>query len=230
MNILKQVKTAKTGVEFALAYLRLATEPGNTLRVFQMEEVMMQMLDDAGTSVKADLTGLLHQNPAIAAMLAERRLMPRFELEDLADCPPGSLGHAFYNHMRDNGLKPDFFPDLPQDSDIHFVEQRLRQTHDIWHVLTGFNTDVPGEVGLQAFYAAQIANPISISIMSAFVLHTIAHLSMIPPTLEALKAGYSAGQTAACIIPVRWEERWNVPLDDLRREYNITPASRISYN
>ena len=31
---------------------------------------------------------------------------------------------------------------------------RLRETHDIVHVLTGFGTDGPGELGLQAFNLA----------------------------------------------------------------------------
>jgi ubiquinone biosynthesis protein Coq4 len=33
--------------------------------------------------------------------------------------------------------------------------KRGYETHDIWHVVTGFHTDVAGELGLQAFYLAQ---------------------------------------------------------------------------
>ncbi len=31
----------------------------------------------------------------------------------------------------------------------------LYQTHDIWHVVTGWGNDLPGEVGLGGFYSAQ---------------------------------------------------------------------------
>ena len=36
-----------------------------------------------------------------------------------------------------------------------FVSHRLHETHDIIHVLTGFGTDLVGEMGLQAFALAQ---------------------------------------------------------------------------
>jgi ubiquinone biosynthesis protein Coq4 len=35
--------------------------------------------------------------------------------------------------------------------DTSYLLLRLRQTHDLWHVVTGFSTNVPGELGLKAF-------------------------------------------------------------------------------
>ena len=37
---------------------------------------------------------------------------------------------------------------------------RLRETHDIVHVLTGFGTDGPGELGQQAFNLAKNRSPL----------------------------------------------------------------------
>jgi ubiquinone biosynthesis protein Coq4 len=46
------------------------------------------------------------------------------------------------------------------------VGQRTRQTHDLWHVLTGLGTDIPGEIALQAFTYEQLHHNFSRLIMS----------------------------------------------------------------
>ena len=48
----------------------------------------------------------------------------------------------------------------------------MRETHDIWHVATGFGTDVAGELGLQAFYLAQLKAPLSTLLLSVGMLNT----------------------------------------------------------
>lgn len=40
------------------------------------------------------------------------------------------------------------------------MEIRLSQTHDLRHVLTGFDTSLHGEIGLQAFYLGQFPYPL----------------------------------------------------------------------
>ena len=60
-------------------------------------------------------------------------------MDSLRSRPPGSLGHAWAQHLDDNGLKPfDYGP-------------RRQQLHDGVHVLTGYGTDPLGEAEVQAF-------------------------------------------------------------------------------
>jgi ubiquinone biosynthesis protein COQ4 len=61
------------------------------------------------------------------------------ELDDLRSLPPGTLGHAWAEHLDVNGLKP--FDSGP----------RRQQLHDGVHVLTGYGTDPVGEAEVQAF-------------------------------------------------------------------------------
>ena len=51
-------------------------------------------------------------------------------------------------------------------SDAAYVELRLSQTHDLWHVITGFDTMVAGEIGLQAFHLTQFPHPLG-AVLSA---------------------------------------------------------------
>ena len=57
---------------------------------------------------------------------------------------------------------PDVFDGPPAgvtNERAAYVIQRLRQTHDLWHVVTGYDTDPASEVALQAFTYAQLRAP-----------------------------------------------------------------------
>ena len=64
--------------------------------------------------------------------------------------------------------------------DASYILLRLRQTHDIWHLITGFGTDVAGELGLKAFELAQTRRPM------ALVLLTFGLLKALIKTPDAL--------------------------------------------
>lgn len=64
---------------------------------------------------------------------------PIVEMDYLRSLPPGTLGHAWAEHLDTNGLQP-------------FVRgPRRQQLHDGVHVLTGYGTDPVGEAEVQAF-------------------------------------------------------------------------------
>src|SRR5689334_8061536 len=76
------------------------------------------------------------------------------DLDQLAALPAGTLGHAYATFLRSHGLTPDVFDEAPagvRDPKMAYMIQRARQTHDLWHVVTGCETDPAGEVALQAF-------------------------------------------------------------------------------
>ena len=63
--------------------------------------------------------------------------------------PQDSLDFTFATIMKDRGLEPHFYrardsPNLDDESD--YVTKRARKTHDLYHILSGFNMDV--EVGV----------------------------------------------------------------------------------
>jgi hypothetical protein len=62
-------------------------------------------------------------------------------LRDLANCPPGSLGRAYFDFYDRWGLS---FPGEEGGGDVTLV------AHDFSHVLAGYDTDAPSEVALQA--------------------------------------------------------------------------------
>lgn len=78
--------------------------------------------------------------------------------------PKGTLAHEYADYMETEGLSAaglvaefdDFRGDRPRVNDrIEWYIDRLRDTHDILHILTGFGRDTLGEQCLGAFVSKQ---------------------------------------------------------------------------
>ena len=220
-----QINGAISSVSLARAYFSLVADPNNTLLVFKLQE---QMLKAASATDRQNIIAQFKQDSTLGPMLEERYLAPDYAVEDLASKTPGTLGYAYYRHMHDNGFTPDFFPPVKPVDELSYFELRMRQTHDIWHVITGFNPSVEEEVGLQAFYAAQMSGPFNFVLVSAGVLHgAIRNPKIAKPIMEAIIKGWETGKAARPIAAAKWEEMWDRPLADIRREYNVIPISTL---
>jgi ubiquinone biosynthesis protein COQ4 len=105
-------------------------------------------------------------SPEGARLLKERTYLPPI-LDDhswIRQLPEGTVGRAYVDFMEREGLtaqglveeslkhragQPDF------DDDYLWFGNRLRDTHDLFHVLSGYNRDALGEASLLAFTYSQ---------------------------------------------------------------------------
>jgi ubiquinone biosynthesis protein COQ4 len=150
---------------------------------------------------------------------------PSYEVDDLLQLPASTLGGAYARHMKSRGLRPDFFEDVPPRHRMHFLRLRLRQTHDIWHVLSGFDTDEFGEVGLQGFYFAQFTNGQSALILASAALKSVlrGRFGDLEKHLDAFCEGYRNGRNAASLLAVEWESMWGEELAVVRQRLKVEP-------
>jgi ubiquinone biosynthesis protein Coq4 len=170
----------------------------------------------------------LKRHPRTAAALRERRLIGRIELEGLSALPVGSLGRSFFDHCRTRDLDPNLVH-VPPDDETGWVLNHLYQTHDIWHVVTGWDNDLPGEVGLGNFYSGQFGSPAFFGFMLALILGNVVwRRAALDPVMEAMALGYQAGRKAEPMFGVHWDELWEVPLDDVRARFGIELPSAAS--
>lgn len=133
--------------------------------------------------------------------------------------PADTLGGAYARYLDENKLDPDLFqapPGLPPV--IAYLAQRMRQTHDVWHVLTGYKPDVPGELALQAFTFGQTRMPSSWLIAT---MGTIRFGLGRPRMFADAIRGYRRGSAATFLPTVRFEEMWEKKVEDVRRELGI---------
>jgi ubiquinone biosynthesis protein Coq4/ribosomal protein S18 acetylase RimI-like enzyme len=175
-----------------------------------------------GTEAQAHMVQALNADPACAALIQERYLPSRHDLTRLRQYPKDSLGYAYATWMKDTELYPDLYSDIAVDSDASYVEARLGQTHDLWHLVTGFDTSVAAEIGLQAFHLAQFPYPLAAMLLAnALVSDTLLEPSHLPKLLAAIKVGWQLGKQSQPLFAQKWEQVWEKPLAQLRQELNL---------
>jgi ubiquinone biosynthesis protein COQ4 len=194
---------------------RLLVDPDDTVQVFLMGIVLNgPYVPRLMLRIAADPEGakLIEERPAIDSSTVD--------WDRLRALPKTTLGGAYVRYLDENKLDPDLFqapPALPQP--LRFIAQRIRQTHDIWHVLTGYAPDVPGELALQGFTFAQLRMP------SSLLLSTLGTLFKAPTNARRVLDGYRRGRDAAFLPVVRFETMWERELDDVRRELGVRPPA-----
>jgi len=177
----------------------------------------------------------MKEDPATSAMLAERYMGPDFDLEKLSKMPEGSLGWTYAKVMKAINYEPDFYRLRSVESDADYIINRVRKTHDLHHILTGFSFDDFGENGVISVTVAQIGYPgwMLIDIIS-LMLYFFSGKDELGINIEYLfdliSDGIKMGRKAKPLFPVKWEEVFERPLDELREELNIKPVTSGKYS
>lgn len=167
----------------------------------------------------------LQSDPALCARLRERARLGPVELERLKVLPKGTLGAEYAAFMRARNLSAGTLSPPRVDTELGYVAAHVRESHDLWHVLTGFDTDVAGELGLQAFYVAQLRVPFGMLLVSLGLLNGLfSSACERERRMRAVVRGWLLGKRARPLFGVRWSELWSVPLDDLRRALGLDLA------
>src|SRR5215472_2606721 len=123
------------------------------------------------------------------------------------------------------GLDPADIPYREHRDDGTFVQAHLYETHDIWHAVTGFETDIAGELGLQAFYSAQVDGDLPrLLVIGGLINAGLQGGGDWSRRLEAVAKGWSLGKRARPLFGVEWDELWGLPLDEVRRRLDVEPA------
>lgn len=202
--------------KLAIALVRLVRDPDRLDVVFGLSDALLR--DPAAT---AEFAATL-DDPQIARACRARLRTPALDLKTLEAAPAGTLAHAAAEFFRAHGLNPGALPRKDATTDAEWLNAHLYETHDLWHVVTGFPPNVAGELGLQAFYATQLSGPFPLAILSAGMLNTLLFASeQTDERLAAIARGWRMGKRAARLIGVDWSKLLGRPLDDVRRELGI---------
>ncbi len=143
-------------------------------------------------------------------------------MDEMIAMPETTLGGAYARYLRKRDLSPESIPDLPASGDIEYMIAHYYETHDLWHVLTGFDTDPAGEAGVQAFLLAQSRSYLPLLVLSSILLNTVlyAYEDRVA-RLDALTRGWLLGRAAKSFVGVDWRPYLARPLDEVRREFAI---------
>jgi len=172
----------------------------------------------------------LRNDPATQPAAAEARVDTAIDLDALQSLEEGCLGQVFAEHCRNRGINPNLV-NVPIEQESDWLLNHLFQTHDIWHVLTGWSNDEVGEVGLAGFYCGQLGSPpFFIFLLSLILLKKVLRRDNdIDEHISAFGVGYRAGQTAKPLFGTNWADCWETPLHELRRKLGIDSTQASDY-
>jgi ubiquinone biosynthesis protein COQ4 len=201
------------------ALQRLFANPDDTQQVF----VIINAL--SGHSPQRMLRRLAEDGTGARLLASKSNLLPLLlDRPYLRSLPDGSLGRAYLAFVESEGITADGLvqasqvhdPDAEVDPDLEYLRGRMRDTHDLWHAVTGYKGDLLGEAALLAFTLAQTRNPgIALIVTTAFLRgRELGARSQIV-------RGLVRGVRARWLVAFDWEKALTRPLADVRRELRI---------
>ncbi len=147
--------------------------------------------------------------------------------------PEGSLAHAYCDFMEREGLTAQglveefdrFAHDKPKYNDqFQWYMNRMRDVHDMLHVLTGYGRDALGEACVLAFTYSQQPSPAHLFIGYMAGLNIGKQVKSSAPVLRAIREAQGLGKACPRIAELAITELLPMQLDEVRRKLNITPA------
>ncbi len=140
------------------------------------------------------------------------------DLAVLHQLPPDTLGGAYARHMLAHGFNVDAFADPERGTKF---ERRLGITHDVQHIITGFDTSPVGEYGLAAFLLVQYGDLLNVFVLSWVPWSAIGNFRSIPKLVKSLWRGFVGGCGSAPLAAYPFEDNWHKLLTDVRQELKI---------
>jgi len=153
----------------------------------------------------------------------------RFTLAALSRCPRGSLGGEFHALIVDNGfdlevLDREALGLAKMAPPLDYLNARILQCHDLWHLVAGYRTTSLHEVAISGFQMGQFGHHYS----SMFLAMVLSRVAFERPEggglmLDTILAGWKHGRESPPLLGVDWPALWALPTEDIRARLGLVP-------
>ena len=154
--------------------------------------------------------------------------------DHLRALPDGTLGREYVRFADDKNIYPEQFEALLTEAlgrssdeishgseEGHFVHDRYRHLHDVWHVVLGYDTDDEGELGILAFTGRQ--NGYRAHYIAAFIQASVGLFKGEGRKLRVFVKGWRRARRAECLLNQDWKALFELPLEEVRQRLNLYP-------
>ncbi|HKB96217.1 MAG TPA: Coq4 family protein [Rhizomicrobium sp.] len=168
-------------------------------------------------------------SPTGSAVLRERRrlLDTLTDRARLAALPQGSVGRTYFDFMEEENLSAEGLVQASQNwdhdpvpPDFALYRERMRDAHDLTHVLTGYGRDPLGEICLLAFMYAHSRN------LGMALIVAMGWPRLPPAGRRAVTEGWRNGRKTRWLQDQDFEALLPRPLQAVRRELGIADPLR----
>ncbi|MEM7077732.1 MAG: Coq4 family protein [Pseudomonadota bacterium] len=159
-----------------------------------------------------------------------RKPMPALiSLQTLSVCPPDSLARTLHRMLVDNGFDPEV---LDRESlglsdltpALRYLNTRILQMHDVWHLVAGYETTALHEIAISSFQLAQFGHNYSGMFLAFIVLRS--HLGGglgYELLMRTIAEAWHHGRENPPFMAVEFEEEWQDSIDTIRTRHGIQP-------
>lgn len=146
--------------------------------------------------------------------------------------PPDSLGRQYLDFMEHGGFTVEGlvtaskkgYGERTDDSDVRVFSNWARDSHDLWHVLTGYGRDSLGELCLLGVTYSQTHN-IGTAFIALMGLKNARVDYPGAPVVRAVLQGFRVGRNARWLITQDWDDLLERPIEAVRRELRLERAT-----
>lgn len=145
---------------------------------------------------------------------------------------PGTVGHAYREFLRPRGFTAEGLAEESRKAEGGEIDakhpfawygRRMRDVHDVWHVLTGYQTDGLGEACVVAFSYAQTKS-LGFALIAVAAAHQYEKLGNGHPYRRAVLEAWRHGRKAAWLPSLDYVALFSENLEDARARLGILPA------
>ncbi len=178
-------------------------------------------------------------NRMLKTLEGGRQAFLREELAHKLDDPvwlsrfgPGSVGAAYRAFREARGFTAEGLADearkvaplVDAQHPVVWYSRRIRDVHDVWHVLTGYGTDALGEACVVSFSYAQTRN-LGFAFIGWGAAREVQREAPSVPARRAVWQAYRNGRAARWLPGLDYEALFEQPLEAVRERLNIRPAT-----
>jgi ubiquinone biosynthesis protein COQ4 len=204
---------------------RLIANKEDTTQVFEIMNAL------AGDSFRRGYEQLLEQPEGARQAFLMTELADRLQDKTwLRSLPENSVGKAYLEFIEERDLSAYGLAGESRkvaDTEIEaahphaWYARRLRDVHDIWHVLTGYRTDALGEACVVAFSLPQTGSP-GFGLIAAGVAVQFARARTGHPCARAVVQAWARGRRATWLPALDYEALLAEPLETARARLGLS--------
>ena len=201
---MKFIRELKGGLKL----LSIIKDPTNTQNIFDL--ILHFQNNPTNIEIIENFEEMFLANPSINKMyqdqyFADTELRNPELYKDYAD---GTLGKLYYQHMIKYKLDYKIFPNLKQNRPMDYITGRVYWSHDIWHALLGYDSELKGEMEVQAFSLAQMSSPLSAILVSAGLINiSKTNTLYLRDYYEDCMKAYERGLNSPLLLAIKLEEK-----------------------
>ncbi|MFN7619212.1 MAG: Coq4 family protein [bacterium] len=209
------------------AFRKLIRNKEDTTQVFEIMRAL------SGRSISRGY------NRMLKTLEGGRQAFLREELAHKLDDPvwlsrfePGSVGAAYRAFREARGFTAEGLADearkvaplVDAQHPVIWYSRRIRDVHDVWHVLTGYGTDALGEACVVSFSYAQTRN-LGFAFIGWGAAREVQREAPSVPARRSVWQAYRNGRAARWLPGLDYEALFEQPLETVRASLNIRPAT-----